>query len=363
MRQITQFSTNVLNAFEGNYENIVEFNQLLLNASNGIYENYSKEETNTIIRKQFDRILGVDWKSTTPMKRRQAWREHKNEFYTVIEEVVADKMVSGWGEDPFFMQFVDERNLASGDTNEFYVEDSSLMQVSKFSGNHHDIIRQKVGYGKSFNVETSWYAIKCYNDFELFRAGKIDFSKMIQKMYDSIDKYRKDAIYAAFMSAEEVLPTDLVVDVTLSTENAKDDIIAIAEEVKSVTGKDVAFVGTKAALSRLSKLVPYGLWSDDMKNELHKNGQLGEFEGYTLINIPRVNELNSRTEITDNTKILIVPVDPEFKPIKLVNEGDVAFYEAGMLGEKKDMTIDAEIAYKEGIAVVINQLYGVINLI
>ena len=361
MRDISGYSAHVVSMFDNKYENIVEFNDLIKNAALGVYENFSKEETNKIIRNQFDRILGLNWAQATPMRRRQAWRDHSKEFYTIIEDVVLDKLVSGWGEDPFFMQFVDERNLALGDKNEFFAEDSSLMQVSKFAGNHHDIIRQKVGLGKAFTVETSWYAVKCYQDFELFRAGKIDFAKMIDKMYLSIDKYRKDAIYTAFMSAEDVLPTDLVIDTPVSTDTT-DDIIELAEEIKAATGKDVAFVGTKVALSKLAKTVPYQLWSDDMKNELNHTGLIGNWEGYQLLSIPRVNEINSRKEVTDNTKILIVPIDPEFKPIKVVNEGDVMFLESGMDGSKKDMTIEAEIAYKEGIAVVINQLYGVVNI-
>ena len=50
------------------------------------------------------------------------------------------------------------------------------------------------------------------------------------------------------------------------------------------------------------------------------------------------------------------------KPIKLINEGDVNYYESGMDGMKKDMTSDAEIAYQEGIGTVINQLFGVIKI-
>ena len=38
------------------------------------------------------------------------------------------------------------------------------------------------------------------------------------------------------------------------------------------------------------------------------------------------------------------------------------FYENGMLGENKNMLVNSEIAYKEGIAVVINQLYGTIDV-
>ena len=55
------------------------------------------------------------------------------------------------------------------------------------------------------------------------------------------------------------------------------------------------------------------------------------------------------------------PIDPEFKPIKRVNEGDVMYYETGMDGLKKDMTVDAEVVYQEGIGIVINELFGEIK--
>ena len=82
------------------------------------------------------------------------------------------------------------------------------MTVSKFAGNHHDLLRERVLPGKAFTVETDWYFIKGYNDFELFQSGKIDFAKMITKMYESVDKYTKDAIYTAFMSAPAALPSN-----------------------------------------------------------------------------------------------------------------------------------------------------------
>ena len=38
-----------------------------------------------------------------------------------------------------FMEYVEEVNIADGDANEFYVEDNSLLTVSRFANNHHDI--------------------------------------------------------------------------------------------------------------------------------------------------------------------------------------------------------------------------------
>ena len=140
MRDITCFSANTVAKFDNNYDNILQFNELMLNASRGNYGKYSKEEADKILRNQFNDILGIDFKTATPMKRRQAWRDHGREVASLIEDVILDKMVSGWNAaNARFMEYVEEINIADGDKNEFYVEDNSLLQVSKFAGNHHDI--------------------------------------------------------------------------------------------------------------------------------------------------------------------------------------------------------------------------------
>lgn len=355
------FSTHVMNVFENDATKVQQFNQLMLDASRNTLVGCTQREASDAIRAKFNEILGVD-KNSSPKERRQAWRAHKVEIYEIIEDVLEDKLVSGWTQDnAFFEQFVDQRNLALGDTNEFYVEDNSMLTVSQFAGNHHNLLRQKMSAGKSYRIETSWYGLKVYTDLELYLAGRIDWAALVNKIYTSVDKFRKDAMYAALMGADEYLPTDLVLDENL-TASTKQDLIDLAEEVRAATGKDVAIFGTKAALSKVANLVPYDVWSDTMKDKYNQTGELGMFEGIQLVTIPRVNELNTRTEITDNTKLLILPIDPEFKPIKWVSEGESIFNEYGADGSKMDRTIEAEYSYKEGIAVVINQLYGVFKI-
>lgn len=360
MSLLLNFSSRVQNMFDNNEKNLVDFQILANNAAHRIYEQYSEKDTKLILINMFDDIMGIT-PLMSPRKRRQQYRLHKKEWFSIIEDILVDKLESGWNDDPFFMNYVEEKNLELGDKNEFYVDENSILQVSKVAGNHHDIVRQKVGFGKSFSVETSWYGIKVYNDFELFRAGKIDFATQIDKMYEAITKYRKDAIYTAFMSASDALPTDLVVDMPVNSTTV-DDIIELVEEVKSATGKDAMIVGTNIALMKLSKTVDYNLFSEDMKKELNTTGKIGNWNGVQLLALSRVNEINSRKELTDNKKLLILPIDPEFKPVKHVFEGDVIYTEDGMDGEKKDMTIDAELLYKEGLAVVINQLFAIINV-
>ncbi len=361
MRDITCFSANTVANFDNDYNNMLQFNDLVMNASRRDYGKYTKDEVDTIIRNQFDKITGINFKTATPMKRRQAWRDHGKEIYTLIEDVILDRMVSGWDAgNARFMEFVKEVNIADGDVNSFYVNDPSLLQVSVWAGEHHDVVRQKVLPGKSFSIETSNYVIKVYTDYELFQMGKVDFAGMVDLMYKSIAQYRYSALYTAFMSMDTFLPSDMKLQTPIS-ENTRDLIIEQVEAVKAATGKDVILVGTRIALQKLQNTVNYTMWSGEMKQERHEKGLLGLWEGYDCLALERVNKVGTRDSIftaDDNKKIFILPVDPEFKPIVRVNEGDVEYFERGFGGDMQDRTAEASIWYKEGVGVIINELFG-----
>lgn len=362
MTKFMTFSDNIIKSFDSKEENYVAFNSLMTDAANGIYNNYSKEETQTIIRNQFDKILGIDSKTASPREFRQAWKLHGIELNALVENVLVDKMVSGWNEDnAFFEQYVERINTGAGDKNEFYVEDNSLLQVSKFAGSHHDIVRQALKPGKKFTIDTDWYAIKVYADYQMFMLGRTDFAALIDKMYEAVERYRRDAMYTAFMSIDESLPTDMILETAIS-EATKDAIIDHIELVKSVTGKDVLLVGARVAIGKLQSTVPYALYSNEMKNERYHEGGLGFWEGYNCFGIDRVNKLGTRTNILDNTKIYILPVDADFKPIKDVISGDLEFHQDTDTWARKDRTVEASIYYEEGIGVVVNQLFGEIKI-
>lgn len=366
MKDITCFSANTLAQFDNKYDNMLVFNSLMMDAGNNIFEKYSKDETQTILRNQFDKILGLNFKEANSMKRRQAWREHNKEIATLIEDVIVDKMNSGWNTaNARFMALVDDRNIAEDDANEFFVNDNSLLTVSKFAGNHHNLIRQAVKPGKSFSIETSFYGVKVYTDFVLFQTGRVDFAALVDKMYTSIEQNRYAALYTAFMSMDESLPTDMIHECQF-TEATKGEIVDQIEAVAAATGKEVMLVGTRSAIQKLQGTVNYNMFSDAMKDERNKNGILGNWEGYECLPLTRVNKAGTRESVfsaDDNKKIFIIPIDPEFKPIKRVNAGDVAYYETGMDGLKKDMTVDAEVVYQEGIGIVIDELFGELKIL
>lgn len=135
-----------------------DFSQLMFDTGMG----QSKVETkdaNDKIREIMFSVLGVDEKCSR-RELRKAIRRHKIDIFEIIEETVENLLVSGWGENPFFNEFVEIKSMADGDTNEFYVPDEVILTVSELSGNHHNLLRQRLGEGQTFSVKTSWYGIK-----------------------------------------------------------------------------------------------------------------------------------------------------------------------------------------------------------
>ena len=366
MRDITYFSAETVAKFNNSYDNMLQFNEVMLDGAHKVYNKYNKEETNKIIREQFNNVLGIDYKNADKKARRQAWRKNRTEVFNLIEDVLVDLQKSGWNEaNARFMDFVETKNLADGDQNEFYVADNTLLQVSKFAGDHHNIVRQALRAGQSYRIDTSDYVIKVYAEYEQFMLGRIDWAEMIDRIYRSIEQYRYSALYTAFMSMDASLPTDMTLETAVS-ESTKDAIIEQIEEVKAATGYDVILVGTRTAIQKLQSTVNYNMWSNDMKNERNQNGLLGQWEGYECLALSRVNKSGTRDSVftdEDNKKIFILPVNSDFRPIKQVVEGDMEYIERGMDGNTfMDRTVEADVRYKEGIGVVINELFGEIKI-
>lgn len=121
----------------------------------------TKEQANKKIREVMFEIIGLPQDaSNREIKKALKSTAVREAVFAVIEETVEDLLVTGWGNDPFFKQFVEYKSVADGDTNEFYTKDEVILTLSELAGNHHNLIRQRLGAGKSFNVHTSWYGVR-----------------------------------------------------------------------------------------------------------------------------------------------------------------------------------------------------------
>lgn len=356
MAKFMQFDMNVKNVFENNESNYDSFNKLMLDYSHDMLDGISAREANDKIVEIFRNIIGCDEKSTKAEIRRGI-RRNQNLIFDLIEVVIDDALISGWQENPFFKEFVEVRNLAMHDKNEFYVPDDSVLSVMKVSGNHHDLLRQRLGAGKTFSVETSWYGVKVYAEFERLLTGLEDFSTLVGKITEAFDRYVNQALYETLIGIGTTLGSQWY-KASAINDTTKGTLRTLVMDVSMATGSEVVIMGTYAALSKVYDLTNVSWASGDMKNEKYITGRFGYWEGIRLVELKQGFKLNDTTQyLIANDVLFIMPVGIE-PMIKLVYEGDTQIYQVQDAGTHMDMTYDYEVQTKMGIGVITNQKFG-----
>ena len=115
MSKFMRFSANVQKVFNDDANDFMAFSELLTDVARGT-QKVTKEEANKKIVEVFQSVLGLS-KTSTQREVRKAIQHNQQLVFDIIEETVQSLLVTGWGEDPFFQKYVDQRNLALGDKN------------------------------------------------------------------------------------------------------------------------------------------------------------------------------------------------------------------------------------------------------
>ena len=368
MAKLMNFDAHVREVFDNDESKYAAFNKLMLDAANGTYEDgIDAKSANDKIVSMFRAAIGLN-ENSTKTEVRKAIRKNQQVLFDLIEEVVPNMLVSGWQDNPFFNEFVETRNIDIGDQNVFYTEDETILSVSKVSGNHWDIDRVKLGKGKTFSVETSWYGIAIYEEFEKIMTGLGDFARMVSKIYEAVDRFVNESIYQAFVSAAEQLPggaggAGQWVKTGALNASTKDTFITLIEDVQMATGMDCVIMGTKTALSKLEGMQDINWISSNMKEERYTTGRLGYFMGVRLVEIKQGFRLNDTTQrLVNDQQLFIMPVGDN-KFVKVVNEGQPEMRQVQDNTTNLDMTYDYRYMFKMGIAVQIGLMFGVWNIV
>ena len=366
--KLMSFDARVREVFENNEEQLNAFKKLMLDTANANFEEgITIKEANKKIVEKFMSVIGCN-EHSTKAEIRKAIKRNQQVLFDLIEEVVPNLLQTGWQENPFFNEFVETKHIDIGDKNVFYTEDETLLTGSKVSGNHWDIDRQRLGKGASFSVETSWYGIAVYSEYERLLTGAEDFATFVNKLYEAVDRYVNESIYQAMLSASEQLPggTDgngqwVKTGALDAAEKIK--FLQLIEDVQMATGMEVVIMGTKTALSRLEAMQDINWVSEDMKVARNTTGKIGFWEGIRLVEIKQGFKLNDTSaRLVDDKQLLIMPVGDN-KFIKVVNEGQPEMRQVNDNTFHQDMTYDYRYMWKMGVGVQINLLFGVYNIV
>lgn len=367
MSKLMTFDAHVRDVFENDEAKYAAFNKLMLDTANGSFEEgITVKDANDKIVSMFKQIIGCD-EHSTKAEIRKAIRKNQQVLFDLIEEVVPNLLQTGWKDNPFFNEFVETKNIDIGDQNLFYTEDETILSVSKVSGNHWDLDRVKLGKGKTFSVETSWYGISVYEEYERLLTGASDFAHFVTKIYEAVDRFVNESIYQAFVSASAELPggaggSGQWVKTGALSAATKDTFMTLIEDVEMATGMSVVILGTKVALSKLNGMQDINWVSSEMKNERYTHGMLGYFEGVPCVRIEQGFRLNDTTQrLVNDQQLFIMPVGDN-KFVKVVNEGQPEMRQVNENTANLDMTYQYTYQFKMGVGVQIGLMFGVWNI-
>lgn len=358
-----QSLNDTFSALDYEYEDMKD---LMVDTARGTIQNFSKKEAEEEIRKMMFSVLELDPANINNKKLfKRAMKKNKNRLFEVIEDVVEDMLVQGWGNDPFFMQFVETRNLADGDSYEFWTEDEVNLVVSKLSGDHHNVMIQRLGEGSAFQVKANVYGAAVGTDIRLFLAGRRDWTALINAIYTAIDRKIKDSIYEDVMTAGEKLPENSTFNLAIPLDATnKEKLDQLISDVSAANdNSEVIIMGTDTALKKLGKLTDVDWISSGMKESMYETGKLGYYEGTALVPIPqrlmRKGGTIERMVATDRLLILPAGID---KFVKMVNVGDAEIIEITEQGDRMDDSMKFEYQASIGIGVLIGKYFGAVKI-
>lgn len=236
-------------------------------------------------------------------------------LFTLIEEILSRTVVEGLQASDYFNSLVEYRNVALGDKNLFYVEDSNLFTVADAADGTQGIRRQRLGGMSETSIPTSFKVVKIYEELNRVLSGQVDFNRFIQKVSESFQKKILDDIYSLWISAtaDNFGGTTYFPAAGAYDEDTLLDLISHVEA--AANGRPATIIGTKKAIRNLAPAIQ----GNDSESDIYNLGYYGKFYGTPVVALPQRHKDNSTDFVFSDNLLTVIAGDD--RPIKFVNEG------------------------------------------
>lgn len=308
---------------------------------------FASEDGKTNMEALYAGLVEINGGEKLDYKRLQAGRV--NGLFEIIETILSNTVNNGLAENEFFQRFVDYRNLAEGDENDFFVPDNSLLIVSDMARGSQGVRRQRINKGQNYSVKTSFKGVKAYEELRRLLAGRIDISEFVQKVGESMLQDRLNVAYQTLLGGLSDLPAQF----TVTGAYVEDSMFDIIDHVEAATGGTAIIIGTRKALRKIT--VDTNANGDNAKNDKYAMSYYGTVGGTDVMVIKQSHVVNTFNFAFSEDDLWIVSADT--KPVKFVTEGEMIM-EVGDMLSNADMTIDVMAGEAYGADIVINDLYG-----
>lgn len=330
---------------------MADMNQIVrvaVDAFHGQVTKYSHNESMDLLRTALVEANGgstrIDYK---------AIRDGKcGEVFALVEEILQRTVYEGLRDNDFFMNLVEERNIAMGDQNLFEIEESNLFTVADAAEGTQGIRRQRLEGFTQMSINTSFKVVRIYEELNRVLSGQVDFNHFINKVSESMKAKLLNDIYTLWVG---VTAEDIGGAAYFPAAGAYDEktLLETIEHVEAAAdGKQAVILGTKTALRNLAPSIQGNASRDDLYNM----GYYGKFYGTPVVVLPQRHKVNSTEFQYDNDTLTILAGDE--KPIKLVREGQSVIVPGNPM-ENRDFTQEYMYGEKYGLGLVLASNTGI----
>ena len=319
--------------------NRYEFAKLAFDNYKGrVSGNYSADNVNEVLYKELVEANG----GRTTIDYKDVIYGRCNEVFEIIAQIIDEVKHDIMTTDPFFMKFVDYRNLARGDKNEFVIKNKTPFIVSKIGAGSQAMRRQRLVGGETFSVDTYLKGVKVYEELELLLARRIDFNDLI----DLVERSFRGQVVADIYTAWSGTISGLVDPYAYTGSFDESKMLDLIQHVKAANGsRDAYMMGTLIALN---KVVGSADTSAQVALESkYYNGFVGMFDG-----VPKLEAANAYIPGTHEFLLSDNVVDvfaSDVKPIIYVTEGQSLILRHPSI-DNMDLTEEYMLVEKTGVA-------------
>lgn len=332
-------------------ENEKKIYDLTLDLATGNYS--SRVDTEKLSRRDLEDYLRTKINDELLQGRTlyQAYRRNNLVLFEIIEEIVNVTIGENVFNSPFVDAFVEYKNRKFGDTSAFYTE-GGLLSVASFAGNHWDTNRQALDLGDEIVLPKEWIYIHVYEELDRFLLGVTPPDKILDKIYQSVNRYIQDRLYAQFQNVAQAIPSAFS-----ATGNSEEAIGTLCDIVQAAGNyASLTIAGTKGALRKFAGVIPDKYFANSQKEAKNSLGAISEWEGNKILVIPQTLKSGTFQTALSNSQVFILGGDT--KPIKLEFIGDTRS-DFDTTGKKNnDQTVDLQVQTLMGIGLVLPPAFG-----
>ena len=222
---------------------------------------YSLDEANSVV---YNAIVAAN-NGKNYLDKRDVRDGKCGELFAIIEETIVKTVIDGLQGNEFFMNMVEYKNLALGDTNEFFVPDDSLFYVDEVARGTQGLRRQRLNGGSRFSVNMKTYGVKVYEELDRTLSGRADMTTLIDKVGRSLLKKQYDDIFVAWTGIVNGAGSTYI---PVAGSYSEEALLELCEHVEVNNGATPVIMGTRAALRKIQTAVV----SDTAKDDMYKMG-------------------------------------------------------------------------------------------